>query len=144
MNKLFIGLLIVAAGAGVFFLLRKKKNSIVTNTINKEWIIGKWKVDSLQFPKDDTISDLERSGLALDTNYKKYTYAFTTDGYVLRSFPEILKTDTSYYKWTDTARLRWSRAANDTITTPLKVMRLDKTTLVLDPGNGGVSFKKQE
>jgi hypothetical protein len=144
MNKLLIGLLIVAAGTGAFFLLRKKKSGVVINTINKEWIIGKWKVDSLQFPKDDTISDLERSGLALDTNYKKYTYAFTNDGYVLRNFPGTLKTDTSFYKWTDTARLRWSRVANDTITTPLKVVRLEKLILVLDPGNGGVSFKKQD
>jgi len=45
MNKLIIGLLIIAAGAGTFFLLRKKKETTATNEIKKEWIIGKWKTD---------------------------------------------------------------------------------------------------
>ena len=45
MNKLFIGLLIIAAGAGVFFFLRNKKSGTSTG-LQKELLVGKWKLDS--------------------------------------------------------------------------------------------------
>ena len=70
MNKLIIGLLVVAAGAGIFLFLRKKKNEITVNSINKEWIIGKWKTDST---------------VATDSNFSKYQFDFQKDGNVVRS-----------------------------------------------------------
>ena len=51
MKKVFIGLLIAAAGAATFFLLQKK-NKAAKSYIQKDLIIGKWKLDSLYNLKD--------------------------------------------------------------------------------------------
>ena len=52
MKKVFIGLLIVAAGAVTFYLLPKKNKPETDSNIEHTRIIGKWKLDSLQFLKD--------------------------------------------------------------------------------------------
>jgi hypothetical protein len=52
MKKVFIGLLIAAAGAAIYFLLQKKKEPIIHYSIHKEQLIGKWKLDSLLLSKD--------------------------------------------------------------------------------------------
>ena len=98
MNKLFIGLLIVAAGAGVFFLLRKKKNATTTNSIKKEWIVGKWKVDSFSAGKDSSIVFFL---YATDSNSKKEIHHFYKNSLLVTTYPydSLLKNDTSYYKW---------------------------------------------
>lgn len=77
MNKVIIGLLIVAAGAGAFFLLRKKKNVTVTNDMKKEWIVGVW----------------------VGTDSVRYRYDFRENGNVLRSLNDSAKADTSRYEW---------------------------------------------
>ena len=56
MNKLLIGLLIIAAGAGAFFLLRKTEQP-VTQRIERELLIGKWmgtRVDSTSISRKKT------------------------------------------------------------------------------------------
>lgn len=93
MNKLFIGLLIVAAGAGAFFLLSKKKNTTETAKINKELIIGKWKTDAV---------------MANDSAFNKYSYDFQKEGTVIRSLNDSVKADTSHYKWSKANKLVWS------------------------------------
>ncbi len=92
MNKLFIGLLIVAAGAGVFFFLRKKKNTTTANAINKEWIIGKWK-----------------AGAGNDPVFSQYSYDFLEDGNIVRSLNDSAKADTSRYEWNKNNELVWSQ-----------------------------------
>ena len=57
MNKLFIGLLIIAAGTGIYFLLNKKVRATEVAAINKELIIGKWKT-VLYHPEADTAKPL--------------------------------------------------------------------------------------
>ena len=93
MNKLIIGLLVVAAGAGIFLFLRKKKNEITVNSINKEWIIGKWKTDST---------------VATDSNFSKYQFDFQKDGNVVRSLNDSAKADTMYYEWNKASDLVWN------------------------------------
>ncbi|HEY6063499.1 MAG TPA: hypothetical protein VIV35_07815, partial [Chitinophagaceae bacterium] len=96
MNKLFIGLLIVAAGAGAFFLLRKKKNSTTTNDIKKEWIVGKWKADA-----------------GKDSAFSNYSYDFLKDGNMVRSLNDSAKADTSHYEWNRNNALIWKDKASD-------------------------------
>ena len=43
MNKFILGLLLIAAVAGTFFVLQKQKTN-TTVGINKELIFGKWKM----------------------------------------------------------------------------------------------------
>ncbi len=82
MNKFLIGLLLVAAGAGVFFLLRKKKN-VAAPAVNKEWIIGAWQTEKTM-PGDSV-----KTTVTLD---------FGKDGKLLRSRNDA-PADTAAYSW---------------------------------------------
>jgi hypothetical protein len=111
MNKLFIGLLIVAAGAGVFLLLRKKKTT-TTNGIKKEWIVGKWKADA-----------------GKDSAFSKYSYDFLKDGNILRSLNDSAKADTSYYEWNKANELVWKEKASDSTGKVFSIVKLTQDSL---------------
>ena len=111
MNKLFIGLLIVAAGAGVFFLLRKKKNT-TTNDIKKEWIVGKWKADT-----------------GKDSAFSSYYYDFLKDGSILRSLNDSAKADTSHYEWNKDNTLVFKENHSDTTGKVFSVLKLTQDSL---------------
>ena len=115
MNKLLIGLLIVAAGAGVFFLLSKKKNETAVAAINKELLIGKWK----------TASSLS----AKNSVQPIYQYNFLKDGNIIKSLNDSAKTDTSYYKWSKTNELVWKENASDSIGNIYAVVKLTTDSL---------------
>jgi len=100
MNKLIIGLLIVAAGTGIFFLVRKKQSLATSTTINKELIIGKWK----------TVSPS-----AVDSTIINYEYEFKSEGLVLKLLNDSSKVDTSYYKWNKANELTWSTRQQDSV-----------------------------
>jgi hypothetical protein len=104
MNKLFIGLLIVATGAGVFFLLSKKKNTTEIAGINKELIIGKWKTDAV---------------IANDSGFNKYNYNFQKEGTVLRSLNDSVKADTTHYEWNKVNDLIWYQRTPSEKETPV-------------------------
>lgn len=116
MKKVFIGLLILAAGAGVFFLLRKKKNETAI-TINKELIVGKWKAVAEQ-PAKDSAQPI-------------YQYEFQQPGAVIRSLSDSAITDTSYYEWSRKNELVWKQNASDTAGTIYTVVLLTKDSLQL-------------
>lgn len=112
MNKLFIGLLIVAAGAGAFFLLRKKKNSTTTHDIRKEWIIGKWKADAEK-----------------DSAFSRYSYDFLKDGGLVRSLNDSAKADTSHYEWNKVNELVWKEKPGDSTGKVFAVLKLTQDSL---------------
>jgi len=112
MNKLFIGLLIVAAGAGVFFVLRKKKNSSTTTKINKEWIIGKWNADA-----------------GKDSAFSLYSYDFLKDGNIVRSLNDSAKADTAHYEWNKKNELLWKEKAGDSTGKVFSVVKLTQDSL---------------
>jgi hypothetical protein len=112
MNKLFIGLLIVAAGAGAFFLLRKKKSTTTTNDIKKEWIVGKWKADA-----------------GKDSAFSSYSYDFLKDGSILRSLNDSAKADTSHYEWNKNNALIWKEKAGDSTEKIFSVLKLTQDSL---------------
>jgi len=111
MNKLFIGLLIIAAGAGVYFFVLKKKKSTTTNSINKELIIGKWKAD----PGNDSI---------------QYSYDFLENGNIVRSGTDSAAvTDTSHYEWNKKNELVWKETAADSVGRIFAVVKLTQDSL---------------
>lgn len=112
MNKLFIGLLIVAAGAGVFFLLRKKKDATTTNDIKKEWIVGKWKADA-----------------GKDSAFSSYSYDFLKDGNIVRSLNDSVKADTSHYEWDKNNAFIWKENAGDSTGKIFSVLKLTQDSL---------------
>src|SRR5687768_14112651 len=115
MNKLFIGLLIVAAGAGVFFLLSKKKDEPVADKINKEWIIGKWQTISVEPLKDSAEKD--------------YRFEFQPEGLVLRSKSDSLEADSTHYAWTEKDELLIRENPSDTVGARFTVLKLSTDTL---------------
>ena len=116
MKKVFIGLLITAAGAGIFFLLQKKNKPVNASYIQKDLIVGKWKLDSLYSLKDSS-SDLMTDGFGLaDPNLLIYEYAFTKEGSIELSLKDSLTKDSSRYEWINEGQLAWKEyPANKTI-----------------------------
>lgn len=114
MNKLIIGLLVIAAGAGIFLLLRKKKEKTTANSINKEWIVGKWKSDAV---------------MANDSNFSKYQFDFQKDGNVVRSLNDSVKADTTYYEWNKANELVWKEKASDSTGKVYLVTKLTRDSL---------------
>ena len=115
MNKLFIGLLIVAAGAGVYFLLNKKKNETEVTTIHKEWIVGKWKAVAEQPAKDSA--------------QPVYQYEFQKAGIVLHSLNDSATVDTTHYEWSKANELVWKQNATDSIAEIFSIVLLTKDSL---------------
>jgi len=128
MNKLFIGLLIVAAGAGAFFFLRNKKQSNEVQ-VNKELLVGKWKLQSFQAGKDSGKIFLTGITGPIDSNQSKYDYEFT-NGDVVRSVGDSVKKTISYYEWKKN-QLVWKDDPKDSTGNTLQVSKLNKDSLQL-------------
>lgn len=130
MNKLLIGLLIVAVGAGAFLLLRKKKETIDTNSLNKEWVIGKWKTDA-------------RPGN--DSSFSKFSYDFQKNGNIVRWLNDSTKADTSAYVWSKNNELVWKEKANDSTGKLYTVVRLTTDSLQIQSQDSvTILFTKQQ
>ncbi|MEQ1678730.1 MAG: hypothetical protein ABL876_18685 [Chitinophagaceae bacterium] len=125
MKKLLIGLLVVAAGAGAFFFFNKKKNNN-TASINKEFIIGKWKPAANQ-PVIDTIQPL-------------YQFDFQKDGIAMRSLSDSAKADTAHYEWNKANELVVKEKATDTTGATYVVVRLTADTLQLQSKGNNVNM----
>jgi|GEM_PF-710265 len=109
MNKLFIGLLIIAAGTGIFFLLSDTKGTSTREPINKELIIGKWKEDG----RDPGI-----------------LYVFEKDLMLLQSLGDSMKIDSSYYTWKQDSII-WKETLTDSMGKAFVVQKLTKDTMQL-------------
>lgn len=135
MNKLFIGLLIIAAAAGVFFILRKKEQA--NASIQKELIIGEWKIDSLYSGKDSNSNFLTGIMGMADSNTLHYAYEFTKDGAILRSLNDSVTKDSSFYKWNKDNQLVWSETGDSTGSN-LSILKLGKDSLQLRTGDSTI------
>ena len=78
MNKFILGLLLIAAVAGTFFVLQKQKTN-TTVGINKELIFGKWKIKSYDARSDSSNALFVGMMALIDSNTLKYSYEFTKD-----------------------------------------------------------------
>lgn len=114
MNKLLIGLLVVAAGAGTYFLLQKKKDQPVAHAINKDLIIGKWKPESTA---------------PGDSSSVPYRYEFLNDGTVLHFLNDSVKTDSSRYEWNKKNELVWKENVMDSAARVFSVAKLTADSL---------------
>ena len=138
MKKLFIGLLIVAAGAAIFFLLREKNKSITANNFQQEQIIGKWKFNSLLFSKDSNDNFMPGIMGMVDSNLSKYHYEFTKDGFITFSLGDSLIRDSSRYEWDKESQLVWKENPADTSGDVFKVSRLTIDSLALQSKDSSV------
>lgn len=139
MIKLFIGLLIVAAGTGVFFLLRNKNETETTNGIKKELIVGNWKVDSIYIRPEDSVNQFNLALIAtIDSNYKKLQHQFHKNG-IVTTYTEKNKTDTSYYQWNEKNDLIFKSRSDDSTGKIYTVVQLTIDSIRLQ-SNDSVTF----
>lgn len=146
MKKIIIGLLFIAAAAtGVYYLLKEKKNPTVFNSIKKEKLTGKWKIDSLVTTKDSTSDGLALLLFAIDSTAGKQVYDFQESGQVLVSLSSdtLSKKDTSSYAWSKENEILWKEKYTDSTTEKMTVIKLDKKDFILQSKDSTlVYFKK--
>lgn len=113
MNKLFIGLLIVAAGAAaLFYFNRRTCNKPAQGSLTKEWILGKWKADA-----------------GKDSAFSQYSYDFLKDGNIVKALNDSAKADTSHYEWNKNNELVWKERVSDSTGKIFSVMKLTQDSL---------------
>jgi len=138
MKKLFIGLLIVAAGAAIFLLLQKKDKPVTASTFQQEKIIGKWKFDSILFTNDSIEKLMPGIMLMVDSNLRKYHYEFTKDGSVAFSLGDLLIKDRSGYEWNNENQLVWKENSTDTSGDVFKISLFTNDSLALQSKDSSV------
>ncbi len=131
MKKVFIGLLIVAAGVGTFYFLQEKNSSSNNNNNQHENIIGKWKLDSIQALNDSVNKFMSGIIGIIEPDLKKYSYEFKKDGAILISEVDSLATDSSRYQWNKNNQLTWLEYPADTMGEVFSVSLLNKKSLAL-------------
>ena len=144
MKKIILAVILVAAVGGIaYYLLQKKKQENLT--INKELVIGKWKIDSLVTTKDSTKDGLALLLFAMDSTAKKQVYDFQTNGQVIVSLPNdtLSKKDTSSFAWGKEKELLWKEKYSDSATESMTVIKLDKKDLVLQSADSTLIYFKK-
>jgi len=136
MKKLFIGLLIIAAGAGTFYFLQKKKTG-TDKPFDKELLVGKWKVDALHIPPKDS-ANLIAVLLLTDSALKNSKYDFQKDGHFIQTPHDPSKIDTSYYEWNNKNELLIKESSKDSLFEVYSVSKLDKDSLILQSKDSAV------
>jgi hypothetical protein len=130
MKKIFIGLLVIAAGAGAYYFLQNKRPAS-KNQLQKELLIGKWKMDTLSgHPSDSALDATLALIVELDSNLYDYHYDFLADGHILQSLDDTVTTDTSYYEWKGNELLIKQGTKNATAET-FTISALNKDSLVM-------------
>lgn len=118
MNKLFIGLLIVAAGAGIFYYFNQRTcNKPPQDSISKDLLVGKWKAVPEQ-PARDSAQPI-------------YQYEFQQAGTVLRSLQNSAIANTLHYEWRNSNELVWKETTADSAGKIYTVVLLTKDSLQL-------------
>ena len=144
MKKIILAVILLAAAGGIaYYLLQKKKHENLS--INKELVIGKWKIDSLVSQKDSTKDGLALLLFAMDSNARKEVYDFQTNGQVFVSLPNdsLSMKDTSSFAWGRDKELLWKEKHSDSAAELMTVIKLDKKELVLRSADSTlVYFKK--
>jgi hypothetical protein len=136
MKKLFIGLLIIAAGAGAYYLLQNKKTK-TDLLLDKELLVGQWKINALQVsPKDS--ANLAAILLPSDSTLKNTQYDFRKDGQFIQTHHDAAKTDSSYYEWNNKNELLIKESPRDSLSEIYSVNKLDKDSLILQSKDSAV------
>jgi|SRR5688572_13898083 hypothetical protein len=138
MKKVFIGLLIIAAAAGAYYFLRKANKPETITEVNKELLVGEWKLDSLQFPKDSSKSQNLNILLLIDSNLTKYRYVFTKDSTMTLHPLDSSTVERSGYLWAknDLVIRKDSSSTADSLTVSI----LNKDSLVLQDKDSTILF----
>jgi hypothetical protein len=114
MKNLLTGLLVVAAGAGIYFFVLRKKDIETKASLNKEWLIGKWKADA-----------------GKDSVFSSFSYDFTNEGIIIHNANDTINIDTLYYDWSKDNTLLWKQSQADSTGEVFTVIKLKQDSLQL-------------
>ena len=143
MNKFILGLLLIAAAAGIFFVLQKQKYN-TTDGVNKELIFGKWKIKSYDAKTDSSNALFVGIMGIVDSNTLKYSYEFTKDGKILRFLNDTISEDTSLFVWKKDMLL-WIENKQDTVGELMLVIKLIKDSLLIQSDDSTkISFAREK
>ncbi len=118
MKKIIFGLLIVAAGAGAYYLLSQKKNIELVSENKSTLLLGKWKAAN-------------RIGSSDSSLLAGFQYEVLKDGVALVRDSAASVADSFYYAWTDEGDLQIRLKAADTAIEKFNVVLLNKDSLQL-------------
>jgi hypothetical protein len=145
MKKIILAVILMTATGGItYYLLQKKKQTQIV-TVNKEFVFGKWKIDSLLPQNDSTKDGLVLLLFAIDSTMSNLTYDIRTDGKVIISHPsDSLKIkDTASFSWGKRNEFLWKEKLTDSNADTLQVLELDKEKLILiSPDSTLIYLKK--
>lgn len=122
MKKIFIGLLIVAAGAGAYYLLSQPKNIEPSTENNSTLLLGKWKAGDPVSGSDSSLLDGAE-------------YDVLKDGLVLVRDSVNAAPDSVFYVWTTNGDLQIRTKSTDSTGENLNVVLLTKDSLQLKDKN---------
>ena len=138
MKIVFLGLLVAAVGAGVYYDFNKRQNT--PSSTSKDLIVDKWKMDSLVVNKarDSSVKSHEGILNLVDSSLKKYEFEFRKDSLVLQTINGKTE-DTSHYEFADSKNiLIWSD--KDSTKTKWNISKLDSTSLVVKDADSVVFY----
>jgi hypothetical protein len=142
--KILLSVLLVAAiGAGIYYFIRTTNPK--NDKIQKDLIIGNWKIDSVYVSStiDHSISlaEILHRDLDSDSGLFSHNFEFQPAGFILSSLNGRV-IDTGHYEWSEKNELRLKE---DSSTEILSVLILKKDSLVLqDKDSSLIYFTKKE
>jgi len=115
MKKIFIGLLILAAGAGAYYLLSQQKKIEPVSENKETLLLGKWKAG---FPASGK-----------DSLFAGFQYEFLKEGIALIRDTASATADSSIYSWNKEGELLFKENAADSTADRFTVLQLTKDSL---------------
>ena len=99
--------------------------------LQKEFIVGKWKLDSLYNPKDSTKNYMTEGIAYLDPQLRHYKYEFNMDGLIKLWLKDSLNRKGMGYDWVNTDQLAWKEYPSNKTIEVFEVSVLSKDSMVL-------------
>jgi hypothetical protein len=141
MKKIIFGLLIIAAGTGIYFVLQKKQVS-PKPTPDKTLIVGTWKIDTIKGHDTASITSTKRL-VSADSNFRRKEFNFQTAGAIIQTLKDstLSQTDTLHYNWKKDNSLVIRLSATDSISYRVSLLTSD-SLLLLSPDSTLLVFRK--
>jgi len=145
MKKIILAVILMAAAGGITYYRLKKKEQTQIVTINKDLVLGKWKIDSLVPQKDSTKDGLALLLFAIDSAARDLVYDFQADGKVLvsQSSDPATKKDTSSFSWGKDKEFLWKEKITDPTADTMTVIKLDKKDFVVKSSDSTLIYLKK-